>query len=113
MFVPAFVVWSWLLRRYAFTAAEAFLLYGVTGALGEAITVRPDSALAGYWILVYGLFVWLPAETMRRPAVLPRPRPRHYVLAVAMPFPLAIPVAALAAAIDRALGLSHIAMHAS
>ena len=113
VFVPAFVVWGWLLRRYAFAPAQVFLLYGVTGTLAEALSVRLDSLLAGYWIFVYGLFVWLPAEAMRRPPDLCPPRLRHGVAAVVLPFVAAIPVAFVAIGVDRALGLEHVAMHAA
>lgn len=112
VFVPAFVAWAWLLGRYAFTPAQAFLLYGISGTLAEGFAVRLDSLAAGYWIFVYGLFVWLPAEAMRRPPGLRTPRPRHHALAIALPLVVALPVAPLAIAIDRALGLEHVAMHA-
>ena len=96
-----------------FAPAQVFLLYGVTGTLAEALSVRLDSLLAGYWIFVYGLFVWLPAEAMRRPPDLCPPRLRHGVAAVVLPFVAAIPVAFVAIGVDRALGLEHVAMHAA
>ena len=107
-FVPAFAVWAWLLRRYAFAPAQAFLLYGLTGTLAEALFVRPDALVAGYWIFVYGLFVWLPACAMRRPAALRAVRPRHVALALLLPIAAALPVAAVAIAVDAALGLPHV-----
>jgi len=108
-FVPAFVVWAWLLHRYAFTPAQAFLLYGITGTLAEGIFMRPDALAAGYWIFVYGLFVWLPAHAMRRPAAAIPPRLRHCAMAIVLPLVAAAPVAMAAMALDRALGLRHLA----
>ena len=107
-FVPAFAVWAWLLRRYAFAPAQVFLVYGLTGTLCEALFVRPDALVAGYWIFVYGLFVWLPAAAMRRPPALRPVRLRHVALALLLPIAAALPVAALAIAIDAALGLAHV-----
>lgn len=111
VFVPAFLVWGALLRRYAFSPTEVFLLYGVTGTLAEALSVRPDSLLAGYWIFIYGLFVWLPACAFQPSSERRAPRWRHYVAAVLLPFVLALPVAFAVITIDRALGLAHVAMH--
>lgn len=107
-FVPAFAVWAWLLRRYAFAPAQAFLVYGLTGTLSEALFVRPDAVFAGYWIFVYGLFVWLPAAAMRRPPALRTVRLRHVAVALLMPVAAALPVAAAAIAVDATLGLPHI-----
>lgn len=111
VFVPAFLTWGAMLKRYTFAPAEVFLLYGATGTLAEAISVRPDSLVAGYWVFVYGLFVWLPACAIRPSAQRRNPRLRHYVLAVLLPIVVAIPVAFCAIAIDRTLGLGHVAMH--
>ena len=107
-FVPAFAAWAWLLRRHAFTPAQVFLIYGFTGTLGEAVFVRPDALLAGYWIFVYGLFVWLPACAMRRPPAQRAVRLRHVALALLLPIVAALLVAAVAIAVDAALGLPHI-----
>jgi hypothetical protein len=111
VFVPAFAVWGVLLSRYAFNPAVVFLLYGVTGTLAEALSIRLDSLFAGYWVFVYGLFVWLPAHAFRAPGPRAAPRLRHYLAAVLLPFVAAIPVAFAAITIDRALGLQHVTMH--
>ena len=38
VFVPAFAGWAWLLGRYAFTPAQAFLLYGISGTLAKQVS---------------------------------------------------------------------------
>jgi hypothetical protein len=86
VFIPMFVIWAWLLRRYAFRPAEVFLLYGLTGSLAE-MSMDPHNVLGGFWFFVYGLIVFLPACALppaeargARP-----PKPRHYVLAALLP----------------------------
>jgi hypothetical protein len=92
--VPMFCAWAWLLSRYDFRPAEVFLLYGLSGTLAETLTFGPQNlAMAGFWIWVYGLMVWLPAYALPSAHMLPRPRPWHYPLAVILPIACAIPVA--------------------
>ena len=70
VFVPQFAAWAWLLSRYDFQPAEVFLLFGLTGTLGETLTFGPQNlGMAGFWVWVYGLMVWLPAYALPdRPA---------------------------------------------
>jgi hypothetical protein len=110
VFVPAFAVWSLLLHRYAFTAAEAFLLYGLTGTLAEALLMRLDSHFAGHWIFVYGCS----SGCLRRRCG-DRRACSHLAASLrargAVAAPAAMPAAFVAIAVDRALGLSHVSMH--
>jgi len=61
VFIPMFIVWAFLLRRYDFPSSHVFLLFGLTGSLAE-MSLQPTSILAGFWFFVYGLMVWLPAR---------------------------------------------------
>lgn len=84
VFVPMFTAWAALLSRYDFSPAEVFLLFGLVGTIAEA-TVTPVNALGGFWVFVYGLFVYLPAYSIPpRPAAL-SPTPRHYAIATIAP----------------------------
>ncbi len=86
VFIPMFVVWSFLLGRYDFKPAQVFLLFGLTGSLAE-MSMQPGNFLAGFWFFVYGLMVFLPASSIP-PADLrnaKKPRFRHYLLAVILP----------------------------
>ncbi len=94
VFVPMFAAWAWLLSRYDFQPAEVFLLFGLTGTLAETGTFGPQNlAMAGFWVWVYGLMVWLPAHALPKRPDARRPRAWHYLLALILPIICAIPVA--------------------
>lgn len=63
VFIPYFIVLSWLLGRYAFSPFAVFLSFGIVGTVAEAIFAGNLSAVVGFpmWAFVYGLMVWLPA----------------------------------------------------
>lgn len=94
VFVPMFIAWAWLLRRYAFSPAAVLLLFGINGLLGEA-TIGGAQALfaAPFWILVYGLMVYVPARTVPTERGARWPRWQHYVLAIILPLLAAAAVA--------------------
>jgi hypothetical protein len=104
VFVPMFVAWAILLARWDFRPLEVFFLYGLIGSLAEG-ALSPVNALAGFWFFVYGLFVYLPAYSLPTPRSVPRPRWFHFVLAVVLPFVLAIPVAIVVLFVRQALGI--------
>jgi hypothetical protein len=60
VFLPMFLVWTVLLRNFAFPPAHVFLLFGLTGSLAE-MSINPTNALSGFWFFVYGLMIYLPA----------------------------------------------------
>ena len=89
-----FAAWAWLLSRYDFQPAEVFLLFGLTGTLAETGTFGAQNlGMAGFWVWVYGLMVWLPAYALPRRPAASRPRAWHYLLALILPIVCAIPVA--------------------
>lgn len=96
VFVPMFIVWAWLLRRYAFSPNSVLLLFGITGVLAEAIYGGAQALLAApFWILVYGLMVYLPAYTLAQGRGARPPRSWHYALAVLLPLAAAAVMALL------------------
>jgi hypothetical protein len=96
VFVPWFIAWAWLLRRYDFSPFRVFLLTGLNGLLAESLTFGwghlNEFAL---WIFVYGLMVYLPAYTIPTERGAVPPKLRHAVLAFLLPFLLGIPWAIL------------------
>lgn len=87
VFLPLFIGWSFLLRWWKFSPFAVFLLFGITGTLCETIAFGPQNlGNFPFWILVYGLMVWLPAGAV--PATRPARVPHWwcYPLAVVLPF---------------------------
>ena len=95
VFVPMFVVWAWMLGRWAFQPLDVLVLFGVTGWLAEVGTFGPQNlGMGGYWVCVYGLMVYVPARALpERPVGLPRVTWARSLAAVFLPFAL-VPVTA-------------------
>ena len=81
--VPMFVVWAWLLSRYAFTPSSVFLLFGINGILGEWFIGGPALLMAPFWIFIYGLMIFLPAYAFPKDPEAHAPRWYHYPGAIA------------------------------
>lgn len=96
IFVGFFIAWGWLLKRYSFTTFEIFICAGIVGTFGEVLVSGPQTAIAGFWFFVYGLMVYLPAYSIPKNIVLPRPRWYQYPLAIILPILMAIPMSLLA-----------------
>jgi hypothetical protein len=97
MFVPMFIAWAVILRRWAFPPFAVFVLFGLTGTLAEAGTFGLQNlGNFPFWIFVYGLMVWLPAAAVAGNTRARPPRWWHYPLAVVLPF-LFVPLAAVIA----------------
>ena len=96
VFVPMFIAWAWLLKRYAFSPFQVFLLFGLSGLLAESMTFGAQNLfLFGMWIFVYGLMVYLPACSIPTERGAAPPRWQHFILAVVLPLLAAMAVAGL------------------
>lgn len=60
--LPQFAVLGWLLQRYMISPFAAFICYGLTGFFNEALFAGPNPLMLAQWILIYGLFVYLPSN---------------------------------------------------
>jgi hypothetical protein len=101
VFVPMFVSWAWLLRRYAFSPAAVFVLYGCAGTLAETLSFGAQNLVAlGFWVYVYGLMVYLPACAIPLERGARRPGVWACLLALILPILAAIPVARIILAIN-------------
>ncbi|MGA7194741.1 MAG: hypothetical protein WBW94_14030 [Anaerolineales bacterium] len=96
VFIPWFIAWAWILKRYAFSPFWVFLLTGVNGLLAETLTFGLQHLSEfGLWIFVYGLMVYLPAYTIPNERNASSPKFWNGLLAFIMPFLFSIPWAIL------------------
>jgi hypothetical protein len=96
VFVPWFIAWAWLLKRYDFKPFWVFLLTGLNGLFAESITFGwQNLSQFALWIFVYGLMVYLPAYTIPTERGVQPPKLWHGVLAFFLPLAVGIPWAAL------------------
>lgn len=65
VFIPMFLVCAVVSELWHFSAIEIFFLIGITGLTAE-MTMNPASLFMGFWILIYGLMVLLPAKIFYR-----------------------------------------------
>jgi hypothetical protein len=101
VFVPMFIAWTWLLRRYAFSPAAVFVLYGCAGALAETLSFGAQNLVGlGFWVYVYGLMVYLPACAIPPERGARRPGMWACLAALILPILAAIPVALIILAIN-------------
>ncbi|MCX7992565.1 MAG: hypothetical protein N2651_02725, partial [Fimbriimonadales bacterium] len=92
VFVPMFICWALMLTRWAFAPAQVMVLFGLTGTLAESLSFGVQNLLGwGFWMLVYGLMVYLPAYAVREQVGSLRPSLLHHGLAVILPILCTIP----------------------
>lgn len=92
VFIPMFIAWVFLLHRYSFSAFQVFLHFGITGLLAEVISFGPMGVInAGFWILVYGLMIYIPAHILAAKGNI-KPQLQHSLLAIIFPLLCSVPV---------------------
>ena len=96
VFIPWFIAWAWLLKRYDFKPFWVFLLTGLNGLFAEAFTFGWEHLNEfALWVFVYGLMVYLPAYTVPSERGAQPPKLWHGILAFFLPLLIGIPWAAL------------------
>ncbi len=92
VFIPFFLAWAWILKRYDFSPFWVFLLFGLNGLLAETISFGAQNlSQFAMWIFVYGLMIFLPAYTIPAERNAHPPKIWHGALAFILPFLVAIP----------------------
>lgn len=92
VFIPFFLAWAWILKRYSFSPFWVFLLFGLNGLLAETISFGAQNlGQFAMWIFVYGLMIYLPAYTIPAERDASPPKIWHGALAFILPFVVAIP----------------------
>lgn len=95
-FVPWFIAWAWILKRYDFSPFWVFLLFGLNGLFAESLSFGLQHlGEFALWIFVYGLMIYLPAYTIPAERGAQRPRLWHGLLALILPLVIGIPWALL------------------
>ena len=89
VFLPMFLIWAVLLRFFDFSPGSVFLCFGLTGSLAE-MSMSPTNVLAGFWVFVYGLMIYLPAYSL--PAERGARRPPWWAYPLAVFSPLLAPI---------------------
>jgi hypothetical protein len=85
-FIPMFITLGWLLKKYDISPFRAFVIFGLVGVLAEFTLAGPMVMInAPFWILVYGLMVYLPSHLFAHTAR------KHLALYL---YPLLIPLIA-------------------
>lgn len=82
---PHFIVWAWFLSKYDISPAMVFLLYGITGNIAEVQFGGFGNALAGFWIFIYGLMVYLPAYCIPQDRDVKKPKWWFYPMSLILP----------------------------
>ena len=90
MFIPFLLAWSYLLTKYNFNTNQIFILFGFLGVIAESF-ISPTAFIAGFWVFVYGLMVYLPAYCLPERSHLKKPNILSYVLAIILPLVFSIP----------------------
>ena len=92
VFVPWFIAWAWILKRYDFSPFWVFLLFGLNGLLAESLTFGwQNLSQFALWIFVYGLMIYLPVYTIPAERGAQHPKLWHVTLAFILPFLIGIP----------------------
>ncbi len=89
VFIPMFLVWTFLLRYFDFPPTHVFLLFGLTGSIAE-MSMSPTNILGGFWFFVYGLMIYLPAYSL--PPIRQAKVPCWWAYFLAVGAPLLAPV---------------------
>jgi hypothetical protein len=104
-FVPMFVVWSLMLRKYRFHYLWVYLLFGINGTLAESLSFGLENLInIGFWTNVYGLMVFLPAYTYQFREEARNPPKWMYFMALILPLLGGIPIVILLIIIHGLLG---------
>ena len=92
-FLPQFLCWGIIVSKYDISAQNVLIIYGITGYLNELIAfgIGPNVMSLPFWILVYGLILYLPAYALKRKHGLKEPNIAHYILFIVVPIIVSIP----------------------
>jgi hypothetical protein len=92
VFIPWFIAWAWILKRYDFSPFWVFLIFGINGLFAETLSFGLQNLNQfAMWIFVYGLMVYLPACTVPDGRDVLPPKIWQGALAFVLPLFVSIP----------------------
>lgn len=95
VFIPMFISWGLVLRKYSFHPLAVYVLFGITGTISEALAFGVGSLFNGLmWISVYGLMIYLPAKLVQFNSSI-KPKWYFYIVMVFLPILFSLPVVIL------------------
>ncbi len=87
VFVPWIIVWGIILSKYSIHPNVVFILFGITGLFAESLTFGLQNLLQfGFWIIIYGLMIYLPAYIVYIPNERKKIQKIYYPLLIILPF---------------------------
>lgn len=90
VFIPWFIAWGFILSKYSIHPNDVMVLFGITGILAESLTFGLQNLLQfGFWIIIYGLMIYLPAYCVYDPENQGNRvffHTRYYPLLIILPF---------------------------
>ena len=87
VFIPWFIAWGFILRKYTIHPNDVMVLFGITGVLAESLSFGLQNLLQfGFWIIIYGLMIYLPAFLVYNPENSNFFKRKYYPLLIIVPF---------------------------
>ena len=87
VFIPWFIAWGIILQKYSIHPNDVMVLFGITGIFAESLTFGLQNILQfGFWIVIYGLMIYLPAFIVYKPENGKHLRKIYFPLLIIIPF---------------------------
>jgi hypothetical protein len=107
IFVPMFITWAFILSKYRIHHLWVFVLFGFTGTLSETLAFGPQNLInVGFWTLIYGLLVYLPAYTFQYSEDAKTLNKLYYPSLVILPIFVSLPFVYILLYIHELLGIT-------
>ena len=87
VFIPWLIAWAIILHKWSIHPNIVFILFGITGLFAESLTFGLQNLLQfGFWIIIYGLMIYLPSFIVYDPDKLEPVKKRYCPLLIIIPF---------------------------
>ena len=87
VFIPWFIAWDFILRKYTIHPNIVIILFGITGLFAEVLVFGSEHVTEiGFWIIIYGLMIYLPAHIVYNPKSKTKLNNWFYPFLIIIPF---------------------------